>query len=58
MKNSTMREVEKLEEAMEEDPPIIEWRLDPVRRVQVAWVVDDPYADHPNRNPTKRRTSA
>lgn len=46
MKNSTSREVTKLEAAMAERPPIIEWRLDPVRRVQVAWFVDDPYMEH------------
>jgi hypothetical protein len=44
-KKSTMREVEKLEAAMEANPPIIVWRLDPVRRVQVAWSVDDPHRD-------------
>ena len=53
MKNSTMREVEKLEAAMALRPPHIEWRLDPVRRVQVAWLVDDPHVDvyhRPRRN--------
>lgn len=45
MKNSTIREVEKLEAAMAVKPPVIEWRLDPVRRVQIAVVVEDPYAD-------------
>lgn len=30
--NSTSREVTKLEAAMAERPPVIEWRLDPVSR--------------------------
>ena len=47
MKNSTIREVQKLEAAMEANPPNIQWRLCPVRRVQVAWLVDDPHADKP-----------
>ena len=41
--NSTAREVAKLEADMAERPVVIHWRLDPVRRVQVAWYVDDPY---------------
>jgi hypothetical protein len=44
-KNSTIREVEKLEAAMETNPPVIEWRLDPRSRVMVAWSVHDPYPD-------------
>ena len=41
--NSTARETANLERAMAERPPVIRWRYDPIRKVQVAWYVDDPY---------------
>ena len=47
--NSTIREVAKLEAAMAERPPRIEWRLDPIRRIQVAWFVDDPHEESSNK---------
>lgn len=46
MKNSNIREVEKLEAAMAIDPPVIQWILHPIRKVMVAAHVYDPHADH------------
>lgn len=43
--NSTNREVAKLERQMLTAPPVVVWRLHPVRRVQVAVSVHDPYPD-------------
>lgn len=43
--NSTSREVLKLEEAMEKDPPRIQWTGGLVKR---GIILHDPYADHPN----------
>ena len=41
--NNYAREMDR---ELDANPPVIVWRLDPVRRIQVAWVVDDPYVDH------------
>lgn len=41
--NSAKKEVQRLEAAMAVRAPVIVWQLDPVRRVQVAVSVDDPY---------------
>ena len=43
-RNSTSREVAKLEAAMEERPPVIQWTPNG-RGVMVATFVDDPYRD-------------
>ena len=51
--SSAKSEVAKFEADIAVRPPVIHWRLDPVRRVQVAWYVDDPYADgRPNGEKT------
>jgi hypothetical protein len=34
-----------MDRLLEENPPMIYWRLCPIRRVQVAWLIDDPHAD-------------
>jgi hypothetical protein len=44
MKNSTIREVAKLEAAMEANPPVIVWRHNG-RGVQIAVRVDDPHME-------------
>jgi hypothetical protein len=54
MKNSTIREVEKLEKAMEADPPVILWVLHPVRKVMVAAHVYDPHADRGHGIPLEK----
>jgi len=38
---------------LEENPPVIQWRLCPVRKVQVAWYVDDPHRDTGGANRLK-----
>jgi hypothetical protein len=59
--NSTSREVLKLEEAMAERPPVIEYRLGRGPRgglIQIAVRVDDPYMEHgpsPRRHVAQRR---
>lgn len=56
-RNSTIREVEKLEAAMEADPPDIVWEHNG-HGVQIAVSIRDPHADHPNRRPVKPRKTA
>lgn len=34
-----------MDRLLEENPPMIYWRLCPIRRVQVAWLIDDPHVD-------------
>ena len=36
-------------EALEADPPVIEWRLDPVRRIHVPWSIYDPHAERASK---------
>jgi len=45
VRNSTIREVAKLDAAMEKDPPRITWVLDQKRRVMVAVEIHDPHRD-------------
>ena len=42
-------------EALEKNPPVIQWVLDKQRRVMVAAQIYDPHADHPNRKPRRRK---
>jgi hypothetical protein len=48
-------EVEMAKE-LERNPPIIQW-VKNRRGVLVAAQIHDPHTDHPNRNPTKRKTA-
>lgn len=35
------------DKALEANPPVIVWRFDPVRRIQVAVSIDDPHTERP-----------
>lgn len=52
--SSAKKEVARLEAAMDKKPPVIHWRFDPVRKVQVAAFVYDPYAETGGRNADKQ----
>jgi hypothetical protein len=36
-------------DALDADQPVIVWRLDPIRRIQVAVYIDDPHAETPKQ---------